>query len=256
MFHVEMVGVVSHQERKHYFVYLSFKNGDGGGSCVQCQLDTGATCNVMSFDTFCDIKQNGNPVIQTTSTKLQLYDGSVVPMAGEDNLNRNYNGVNHKLNFKIVEGFQKPLLSGETCTSMGLITVHVINCICTSKKTDVKNIFVKHRDVFEGLGCLPGEYHLEINPDVEPVKHTPRKITIPLKAELKAHIEGLEKMGVLKKVTEPTKWISSQVAVRKKSKLRLCIDPKDLIKHRNTPITPCQQLKKSFRNLPRPKFLV
>jgi hypothetical protein len=34
-------------------------------------------------------------------------------------------------------------------------------------------------------------------------------------------------MEVLKKLTEPTEWISSQVIVRKGSKLRLCIDPKD-----------------------------
>ena len=112
--------------------------------------------------------------------------------------------MNHKLNFKIVKGFQKPLLSGEMCTSMVLITVHVVDSMCTCKKTDLKDIFVEYQDVFEGLGCLRGEYYLEINLDVEPVKHTPRKIAIPLKAELKAHIEGLEKMGVLKKVTEPT----------------------------------------------------
>ena len=70
MFHMETVGIVSHQERKHYLVYLHFKNGDGGESLVQCHLDTSATCNVMSFDTFCDIKQNRNPAIHTTNTKL------------------------------------------------------------------------------------------------------------------------------------------------------------------------------------------
>ena len=84
--------------------------------------------------------------------------------------------------------------------------------------------------MFEGLGCLPGEYHLEVDPNITPVKHTPRRVAIPLKAELKAHIEELEKMQVLKKVTEPTDWISSEVVVRKGSKLRLCIDPKDLNK--------------------------
>jgi hypothetical protein len=37
--------------------------------------------------------------------------------------------------------------------------------------------------------CL---YHLEIDPDAQPVKHTPRRIAIPFKVELKAHIETLE----------------------------------------------------------------
>ena len=62
------------------------------------------------------------------------------------------------------------------------------------------------------------------------MKHTSRRVAIPLKAELKQHIEELEKMQVLKKVNEPTDWISSEVVVRKGDKLRLCIDPKDFNK--------------------------
>ena len=168
--------------------------------------------------------------MQPTNTKLKLYNGSCVPALGECDLNCIYNGESRRLNFKIIKGEQKPLLSGETCTSMGLITVHIANSINTSPITAPSDIFMEYKDVFEGLGCLPGEYHLEIDPDAQPVKHTPRRIAIPLKAELKAHIETLEKMEVLKKVTEPTEWISSQVIVRKGSKLRLCIDPKDLNK--------------------------
>ena len=106
---------------------------------------------------------------------------------------------------------------------MGLITVHIANSINTSPITAPSDIFMEYKDVFEGRGCLPGEYHLEIDPDAQPVKQ-------PLTAELKAHIKTLEKMEVLKRVTEPTEWISSQVIVRKGSKLRLCIDPKDLNK--------------------------
>jgi hypothetical protein len=135
-----------------------------------------------------------------------------------------------ELNVKIIKGDQKPLLSGETCTSMGLITVHIANSINTSPITAPSDIFMEYKNVFEGLGCWPGEYHVEIDPDSQPVKHTPRRMAIPLKAELKAHIETLEKMEVLQKVTEPPEWISSQVIVRKGSELRLCIDPKDLTK--------------------------
>ena len=40
-------------------------------------------------------------------------------------------------------------------------------------------------DVFHGLGCLSGEYHLEVNPNVIPVKHAPRQVAIPLRNELK-----------------------------------------------------------------------
>ncbi|EDO35624.1 predicted protein [Nematostella vectensis] len=76
---------------------------------------------------------------------------------------------------------------------MQLITVHVVNNICTPQKTAPQDIFTEYQDVFQGLGCLPGEYHLEVDKDVQPVKHTPRRVAIPLKAELKAHIADLEK---------------------------------------------------------------
>ena len=72
---------------------------------------------------------------------------------------------------------------------------------------------------------LDGECHLEVDPSCRPLKHTPRRVAIPLKAELKAHIEELEKIQVLKRVAQPTK-----VVVRKEDKLQLRIDPKDLNK--------------------------
>jgi hypothetical protein len=164
-FYVETVDAIRHVERKRYFVPFSFWDKDGGESQIQCQLDTGATCNVMSFNTLCEIKQSGSPAMQPTNTKLKLYNGSFVPALGECDLNCIYNGESCKLNFKIIKGDQKPLLSGETCTSMGLITVHIANSINTSPITAPSDIFMEYKDVFEGLGCLPGEYHLEIDPD-------------------------------------------------------------------------------------------
>ena len=184
-------------ERKHYFVPLSFWDKDGGESQIQCQLDIGAaTCNVMSFNTLCEIKQSGSPAMQPTSTKLKLYNGSFVPALGECDPNCIYNRESCKLNFKIIKGDEKPLLSGETCTSMGPTTVHIANSLNTSPITASSDIFMEYKDVFEGLGRLPGEYHLDIDPDAQPVKHTPRRSAIPLKAELKGRIETLEKIGM------------------------------------------------------------
>ena len=232
VYYVESVGAVEHQQSKRFFVPLRFFD-EYGEALVRCQLDTGATCNVMSFDRLCEIKQSGNPVMQLTTAKLRLYDESLVQALGECNLECKYKGKQHLLNFKIVPGSQQPLLSGETCTNMGLITVHAANSVDIPPSAAAavpQDILTEYKDVFEGLGCLPGEYHLEVDPNITPVKHTPRRVAIPLKAELKVHIEELERMQVLKKVTEPTDWISSEVVVRKGNKLRLCIDPKDLNK--------------------------
>ena len=203
---------MGHQHKRQFFAVLCFLD-ENWETLVQCQLDTGAKCNVMSFDKPCEIKQSGKPGMQPATSKLRLYDGSMVQALGECDLQCKYNGNQHMLNVKIISGSQQPLLSGETCTGIGLITVHVVNSINMSQASMPLDVLTKYKDVFEGLGCLPGEYHLEVDPSCRPVKHTPRRVAVPLKAELKAHIAELEKIQVLKKVTQPTDYISSEVLV-------------------------------------------
>ena len=121
---------------------------------------------------------------------------------------------------------RKPLLSAKTCEQLGLLTVHVSQTVHSVRETD---IMTEYADVFTGLGCLPGEYHMEIDDTVKPVQHQPRRVAVALKPELQKKIDELERKGVLAKVTTPTDWISSMVAVRKPSdKLRICLDPQDL----------------------------
>ena len=98
---IETVGAVEHQQRKRFFAPLRFTEGIDE-VLVQCQLDTGATCNVMSFDTLCDIKQSGKPAMQPTTARLKLYDNSLVQALGECKLQCKFNGAQHLLNFKIV----------------------------------------------------------------------------------------------------------------------------------------------------------
>ena len=46
---------------------------------------------------------------------------------------------------------------------------------------------------------------------------------------MKAELDRMEELSVIKKVTEPTDWVSSLTFSRKANgKLRICLDPKDL----------------------------
>ena len=56
---IETVGAVEHKVGgggKNFFVLLCYSD-DSGETKVSCQLDTGATCNVISFNKLCEIKQ-------------------------------------------------------------------------------------------------------------------------------------------------------------------------------------------------------
>jgi hypothetical protein len=100
----------------------------------------------------------------------------------------------------------------------------------SSKTLTREQILREYNGVFTGLRCLSGEYHLEIDKSVKPVQHQPRRVAALMKQAIKQKISDLEKMGIITKVTEPTEWISSMVVVKKPSKFRICLDPKDLNK--------------------------
>ena len=91
------------------------------------------------------------------------------------------------------------------------------------------NILMQYENVFHGIGCLPGEYDLEIDPSVTPVQVRPRKIALSMKEYVKAKFDVLETQGVIEKVDSPTPWISHLHPVRKyNGTVRLCLDPLNL----------------------------
>ena len=91
-------------------------------------------------------------------------------------------------------------------------------------------ILKEYSDVFEGLGCMDGPYHMELDETVKPVVHPPRKVPVALRDRLKEELDKLVREKVITPVTEPTNWVSSLVLVNKPEKLRICIDPQDLNK--------------------------
>ena len=86
-------------------------------------------------------------------------------------------------------------------------------------------------DVFTGLSCMAGSYHIELDDNVEPVIHPPRRVPYSLLDKLKKKLEELEGKDIIQKVDRPTPWVNSLVIVEKRDgSLRLCLDPRDLNK--------------------------
>ena len=224
LYQLEEVGAVNHQQTKQFFTVLQIQEAMGETE-IQCQLDTGATCNVMAINDLCCIKQQGDPQMDSSTTKLKLYDGTIIPVLGEINLQCKANEKQQLINFRIIPGRQKPLLSGHTCLELGLISINSVHAV---NREDT--LLADYKDVFKGLGCLTGNYHIEIDHSVRPVQHAPRRTPVALKKRLKEKIDEMEQKGIIAKVDKPTAWISSLVAVVKPNKVRVCIDPRDLNK--------------------------
>ena len=102
-------------------------------------------------------------------------------------------------------------------------------------------------DVFGELGCLPGEYHINIDETVKPVVHPPRRVPFALCHKWKAELERLVSLNVIEKVDHPTDWVNSIVLVEKSDgSIHICLDPKDLNK----------AFKREFTQLPTPEEIM
>ena len=203
---------------------------------LDCHLDTGATCNVLTHRDLSVICQTGHPALQASKVKLRLFNGAVMKPVGEVALNVQKEGQSpHVLKFQVIEGDSKPLLSAETWETLELLKINCnptpqVNSICENQTNLTKEkILQDYKDVFEGLGNI-GKASLTFDPEVTPVHHAPRRIAVTLHKEVKAKLEELEKKNIIVKETEPTDWISSMVVVAKPGKIRICLDPKDLNK--------------------------
>ena len=142
----------------------------------------------------------------------------------------------------------KSLSGCSACKNMKMITFHNMNQVGTTEsewpesvtaaKSDTlegltkKQIFYQYADCVIGTDCIAEPYHIKIDPETVPVAHPPGKISVTLRDRVKEELENVEQQGIIKKVTEPTSWVTSVVVNEKKScKLIICVHSKYLNKY-------------------------
>ena len=152
--------------------------------------------------------------------------------------------VEKELTFPIVDTNQPGLLGLRSSQDLGLIKVVMMtNAEEEQAKPDVdvksdispqqlkEEVMLKYANVFTGLGRLEEPYHIEVDATVTPVVNPPRTIPAALRNRVKTKLEDMEKRGVIRKVEEPTDWVSFMAIVEKPDgSLRICLDPSHLNK--------------------------
>ena len=106
-----------------------------------------------------------------------------------------------------------PIVRSPTIQTMDLITIQQHNILSVEETPVTQEVLVKdYPDVFQGTGKLHGQYKLEVKEDGQPVVHPPHRVPVALKDKLK-ELEKLQRLGVIKKVNEPTPWVSKAYTV-------------------------------------------
>ena len=112
-------------------------------------------------------------------------------------------------------------------TSQGYRVQQIDAVEATEQAIKMETLENEYKDVFSGLGCYPGKYHIELNPGAQPVVDLPRRVPQTLCEHLREKLKKLEAHGVIIAVDEPTDWVNSLVITEKRDgSLRLLLDPK------------------------------
>lgn len=161
-----------------------------------------------------------------------------------------YKDKTHHLSFVVVPKDVPALLGLATCERLNLVRRVLV--VEETNNTEYDSILREYEDVFKGLGCLPGVHNIQVDETVPPVVHPCRKVPFALKHQLKEELDRMESLGVIRKIDEPTEWVSSLVIVDKKNgKLRICLDPRDLnraIRREHFKLPTCEEIMAQFAN--------
>ena len=203
------------------------------GVTVGFLIDSGASVNILDFDTFNEIKQKTG--IKATSTKTRLFQyasnepirliGSVQCLVE----------ISHRLdviNFIIVEDKHAGNIIGrQTAEKLGLLKIGDQNDTenirtISNKRTFEEEIFSQYPSAFNGVGKLKKiELQLHIDQSITPVAQKFRRIPFHLLKIQEEKVDELIELGIVEKVSDPTGWVSPLTCVTKPDgETRVCID--------------------------------
>lgn len=196
------------------------------GQIVEFKLDTGAEINVLPLRVYDSLEVK--PPMSQTKTLIQPYgvESNYIKPKGIVTLNCEIEGKSEAgIEFLVADVHAQPMLGLEACIKLNLIKrIHEIQI-----ETDKSKFLKTNKDLFEGLGKLPGTHHIKLRSNVTPVANAPRRIPLSLLEKLKTTLDELERNGVISAVDYPTDWVNSLLIVEKSTgNLRICLDPRVL----------------------------
>ncbi|XP_045028011.1 uncharacterized protein LOC123471141 [Daphnia magna] len=206
-----------------YYVSHEITSSSGGsewyqqlsvdGVLVKFKLDSGATCNILPYESFERLPTNRRhlrpgPVVRSYRSK----DG-LLNVLGVHTAKVVHKGAVFVVDFVVVdEPGQPPLFGLPSCQTLNLIGR--IDSLQSTADTTLPPVVVEFMDVFRGLVVCAAS-------------------RLPFRLEDKV-FKKLEEMvgdGIIVPVHEPTDWVSRMMVVGKPNgDVRICLDPSELNK--------------------------
>ena len=191
-----------------------------GNKPVEFKVDTGAAVTAISEETYKMLQQpelysSPKALCGPAQQNLQVLGTFSECIAHQDR--------SASVELYVIKGLKNNLLGLPAITEL-----HLMERLCSTEfERDIKEQFPQ---VFTGLGTFGEEYDVKLKDGAKAFSlYAPRNVPIPLLPKVRQELERMERLGVIRKVSEPTPWCAGMVVVPKKSgDIRICVDLKPL----------------------------
>ena len=217
------------------------------GRYKRFQADTGAQCNVVLVGLYKKATRDTQLTnVRPCKAEITAYVGTKIPVVGTVLIPVQRGDLRCRLYCKLVHTMDtRPILGRRACLSMRIASYldndqlnkpstgdSSVYSLANTPTLSSEQLRKKYHTAFsDGIGLLEGNYHIRLDPAIDPVQHAPRRAPVPLRDNLKHTLDDLVRTDIIAPVTKLTPWINSMVVVPKKNgTLRICLDPKDLNK--------------------------
>jgi transposase InsO family protein len=206
----------------------------GGVQLDGVLIDSGASCNVIGYETWSNLKKKNINCQSTKSAKKLFAYGQKEPIevAGTfvAEIVCEASGEKSVDEFTVIKGAGKPLLGKSTAEKLKVLHVGPLNglqvCSIATEGSDM-DIRQEYADLFVGVGKLKNyQLKLHINKDVKPVAQGVRRLPFGLRDKVDGKLDDLLAKDIIEEVpNSPTEWVSPLVVVPKPDgDVRVCID--------------------------------
>ena len=206
-----LLGAVTDINRSKWTVTLQVNE-----TPLQFHIDTGAEVTVISEK---DWKKIGKPPLLPADRKLRCPDKHTMHVKGMLKVHLKSYSKEAEGEVYVVKELAKPLLGQPAIEQL-----HLLSRI--GGVSGQLNPVTQFPALFEGLGKLEGPYTIQLKEGAKPFAlSTPRRIAVPLLPAVKRELQRMEKLGVIRKIDDPTEWCAGMVVVPKANgKVRICVD--------------------------------
>jgi hypothetical protein len=208
------------------------------GKEVKFKLDTGADVTV--------VPENCAPKpLQTTKKKLFGPNQSQLKVVGTFKATLKFGDVTSTQELYVVRGLREPLLGKPAIQALRILQFVQSIGEGTYKETELRQA---HPKLFSGLGRMKEVYKIRQTANTVPYAvSAPRRVPLPLQEKVRAKLDELLGLDVIRPVTTPTLWCAPIVVIPKKDSkdIRLCVDLTKLnesVMRENYPLPSTDQL--------------